>query len=718
MLSMRVRLALPATGVLALLVLSPSTPAQTSATPAAPAASAPTTPPRPHTITLDDLFRFHDVGGPVVSPDGRWVAYTVSTVEPTADKRITDLWMVSWDGTEDIRLTWAGDVDEDSDDLGSSGAPRWSPDGKYLSFTAGRPGKGKGTQVWVLDRRGGEAHQLTDVKGHLSAYSWAPDAKKLLLAITPDDEAETNDKAKGADKEKEKPKPIVLDRYHFKEDVEGYLKSDTHTQLWLWDVATHKLDKLTTDTRFDESNAVWSPDGTRITYVSNHDPDPDRSINTDVWVVDARPNSTAKRLTTFDGPDGGRISWSPDGKWIAFTEGDELKLWQYSEEKLGIVAADGSSAPKIVTAGLDRSVSSPVFSADGKSIDVLVEDDRDAYPAAVDVASGQVHRIINDPGTTTGINEFGGHTALIWTTDKQPGEVYALENGSLRRLTHHNDEVVAGLKLAETREVKATTKDGTEVHGLITLPPDAQAGTKYPMLLFIHGGPNGQDDHGFNVHRQLFAAHGYAELNVNYRGSSGRGNAYQKIIAADWGHHEVEDLLATVDEVVKEGLVDPDRLAVGGWSYGGILTDYTIASTTRFKAASSGAGTGNPIGLYGIDEYILQYDNELGSPWKNPQKYIQVGYPLFHADRIKTPTLFMGGDKDFNVPVNGGEQMYQALRSLNVPAELIVYPGQFHGFTRPSFIRDRYQRWFDWYDKWVLGKAPAPAAAAPATPKK
>ena len=332
---------------------------------------------------------------------------------------------------------------------------------------------------------------------------------------------------------------------------------------------------------------------------------------------------------------------------------------------------------------------------------------RNQSPASVDVAAGQVHRIIGDAGTATGINAYVGHTALVWTTDSQPGEVYALENGGLRRLTHHNDEVVASLKLAETREVTAKSKDGTEVHGLITLPPGAQAGTKYPMLLFIHGGPNGQDDHGFNLHRQLFAAHGYAELNVNYRGGSGRGNAYQKVIAADWGHHEVDDLLATVDEVVKEGLVDPDRLGVGGWSYGGILTDYTIASTTRFKAASSGAGMGNPVALYGIDEYILQYDNELGSPWKDPQKYIQLGYPFFHADRIRTPTLFMGGDKDFNVPLNGGEQMYQALKSLNVPAELIVYPGQFHGFTRPSFIRDRYQRWFDWYDKWVLGKTPA-----------
>jgi dipeptidyl aminopeptidase/acylaminoacyl peptidase len=666
----------------------------------------------PHGMTVDDLARFHDVAGPVVSPDGEWVAYTVSTIETKADKRITDLWMVSWDGKQDVRLTWSGDVDEDDDDLSSSGAPRWSPDGKYISFTAGRTGTAKGTQVWVLDRRGGEAHQLTDVKGHLSAYAWAPDAKTLLLSISPDDEADAA-KTPGGDKEKEKPKPIVLDRYHFKQDVEGYLKDNEHTQLYLWDVATKKLEKLTTDKNYDESNAVWSPDGTKIAYVSNHDADPDRSINTDVWVVDAKPNSAPQRLTKYDGPDGGRIAWSPDSRWIAFLEGDPLKLWQYSEDKLGIVAADGSGTPRILTAALDRGVSSPVFSRDGKSIDVVVEDDRDDYPASVDLATGQVRRIVSEPGVTRGINAVDGHMALVWTSEKQPGEVYALEDGGLRRLTHHNDEEIASLKLADTRDVKTVEKDGTEVHGLITMPLDWQPGTKAPLLLYIHGGPNGQDDHGFDAHRELFAAHGYAELNVNYRGSSGRGSAYQKAIAGDWGDHEVADLLAMVDEVVKEGLADPERMGVGGWSYGGILTDYTIASTTRFKAASSGAGMGNPLGLYGIDEYILQYDNELGSPWKDPQKYIQLGYPFFHAERIQTPTLFMGGDKDFNVPVNGGEQMYEALKSLHVPAELIVYPGQFHGFTRPSFIRDRYERWFGWYDKWVLGKS----AAAPSSPK-
>ena len=664
---------------------------------------APSAPPAPHSITLDDIFKFQDVGDPQVSPDGQWVAYTLSRTDTEADKRIIDIWMISWDGTQDIRLTYGVDS--------SSSSPRWSPDGKYITFETERPGKGKGSQVWVLDRRGGEARQLTEVKGHLGAYAWSPDSKKLLLTIKADDESEKSDDKKG-DKKEEKPKPIVIDRYHFKQDIQGYLSGTNRNLLYLYDIDTQKLEKLTNDTAHDEANAVWSPDGTRVAYVSNHDPDWDRTINTDVFVVDAKPSSAPKQLTTFKGEDGGRIAWSPDSQTIAYTQGSDPKYEEYNLNQLAIVGADGTP-PRILTAKLDRAVSQPRWAADGKSITVLCEDDRSEYPLSVDVATGTTKRLIDDPGVAFTHNDAAGHSVLIWTTDSSPANIFAFEDGKLRKLTSHNDALVAQLKLGTTHDLTAHAKDGTEVHALITLPPDAVAGQKYPMLLRIHGGPNGQDAHSFTIERQLFAARGFAVLNVNYRGSSGRGRDYQQAIFADWGHHEVEDLLASVDEAVAQGYADPDRLGVGGWSYGGILTDYTIASTTRFKAATSGAGVGNPIMLYGVDQYIHQYDNELQPPWKAQETYIKLAYPLYHADRIKTPTLFMGGDKDFNVPLVGGEQMYEALRSLNIPTELIVYPGQFHGFTRPSFIRDRYQRYFDWYDKWVLGKTPAPAPATP-----
>ena len=657
-------------------------------------------------MTLDDIFRFQDVGDPQVSPDGQWVAYTLSRVDTEADKRITDLWMVSWDGSQDIRLTYGVDA--------SSNSPRWSPDGKYLSFEAERPGKAKGTQVWVLDRRGGEARQLTEVKGHLGAYAWSPDGKKLLLTIKADDDTDKDTKAdKKDDKKEEKPKPIVIDRYHFKQDIEGYQTGTNRNLLYLYDIDTQKLDKLTNDSAHDEGNAVWSPDGTKIAYVSNHDPDWDRTINTDVFVVNAAPNSAPKKLTDFKGEDGGRLAWSPDSKWIAYTQGSDPKFEEYNQSQLAIVGADGT-APRILTGKLDRSVSTPRFSADRKTITVLVEDDRSEYPLAVNVDDGTTRRLLNEQGVVVTQNDAAGHMAVIWTTDSAPGNIFAFEDGKLRKLTGHNDALLAQLKLGTTRDLNTTGKDGTEIHALLTLPPDAETGKKYPLLLRIHGGPNGQDAHSFVIERQLFAARGYAVLNVNYRGGSGRGKAYQEAIFADWGHHEVEDLLASVDEAVKQGYADPARLGVGGWSYGGILTDYTIASDTRFKAATSGAGVGNPIMLYGVDQYIHQYDTELQPPWKAQETYIKLAYPLYHADRIHTPTLFMGGDKDFNVPLVGGEQMYQALRSLNVPTELIVYPGQFHGFTRPSFIRDRYQRYFDWYDKWVLGKTPTPALAPPA----
>ena len=652
-------------------------------------------------LKIDDLNQLVRVADPKVSPDGKQIVYTVSRVDTEDDKNVTELWMVDWDGANNLQLTYGTE---------SASSPEWSPDGRYLAFTSSRPGKAKGTQVWVLDRRGGEARQVTDVKPELSLsdYRWSPDAKQLLLTLREKNQPENDDK----NPKPKPPKPIVIDRYHFKQDVQGYL-TDKHSQLYLFDIATKKLSKLTSDPgKYEEHEAEWSPDGTMIAFVSNQSqPDPDRVDNDDVFVVDAKPGSTARKLTTFPGEDRGPLEWSADSKLIAYRQGLVPHYTAYSSTRLAVVPAKGG-APELKSASVDNNVGPAVFSADGKSLLTTVTDDRVVYVEEVPLDGDAPKRITTEQGVASALSQAGGHVALLWSTDTSDPEIYSLDGATLHKLTSHNDALLAQRTLVTTEDISAKSKDGTDVHGLLTMPVGYQAGTKAPMLLFIHGGPTAQDEHRFTVDRQLFAAHGFAVLNVNYRGSAGRGHAYAETISADWGDKEVADLLAMVDAAVATGKVDPDRRVVGGWSYGGISTDYLIASTTRFKAASSGAGTANLFGMYGADEYILQYDNELGQPWKHPELYMKLSYPFFHVERIKTPTLFMGGDKDFNVTLIGGEQMYQALKSEGVPAELIVYPGQFHGFTRPSFIRDRYERWFAWYDKYLGIKPAAPTPAA------
>ena len=657
--------------------------------------------PKKRAITLDDLARIERVSGPAVSPDGEWVVYSVGKTDTKEDKSESHLWMVKWDGSERVQLTYGKE---------GASAARFSPDGKYISFLSSRPGptsnSPKGNQVWVLDRRGGEPQQLTDVKDQeISGYSWAPDGKKLLLTLHPKAEPDAED-GKPA-----RPQPIVIDRYHFKEDVEGYIRDNAWDALYLYDLSTKKAEKLTTDKNVNEEGAVFSPDGEWIAFVSNHDADPDRSNNTDVFVVAPKAGSAAKKLTDWKGPDGGRLAWSPDSKSIAFTEGAELKLLEYSQAKPAVVTLDGKvSYP---AAKLDRSVSQPRFLPDG-SLSYLVSDDRNEYPAQVELNGPGVQKLLNvegaaphaeDPkGVVQSWETAGGHTVALYTNDTTPTELYAFENGALRPLTHENDALVAELNLVPTEDIEFKASDGNDAHGLLTRPTDFKAGTPAPMILYIHGGPNGQDGHGFDFQRQWLATKGYAELNVNYRGSSGRGAAYSAAIAGDWGDKEVLDLKAGVDKAIALGVADANRMCVTGWSYGGILTDYMIASDPRFKCAISGAGTAFALSFYGVDQYILQYDNEIGKPWEkdNLKLYEKISYPFLEAGkRIHTPTMFMGGTSDMNVPLLGGEQMYEALKSIGVPTELVVYPGQFHGFTKPSFVRDRYERWLGWWDKYL-----------------
>jgi dipeptidyl aminopeptidase/acylaminoacyl peptidase len=635
------------------------------------------------TLRPSDVYRMQSTGNARVSPDGTWVVYTLSSVDSVKDKRNTDIWMMSWQGTEKVQLTNSPDAESN---------PKWSPDGKYISFMSSR--SGGGNQLYLLNRLGGEAQKLTDVKGDLSDYAWSPDGKKLLLSI--EDFEDTTGKKKNL--------PYVIDRYHFKQDVSGYLYDKRKTHLYLFDVAVKKTDTLTKG-NYNEGNMQWSPDGTAIAFVSNRTEDPDKNSNSDIFVIDAKPGSTARQLTSWKGSDSSP-QWSPDGKTIAYLRStSDANFIMYDQPVLCTMPATGGE-PVLLSKTLDRPAENPRWSKDGNSIAILITDDCERYIGAYDLKSGKLNKVIGGKRSFYSLDLHpNGNWMVAMASAELPSEYYALENGNLRRLTTIQDDFVSPVSLASVEKFTSRSKDGATVSNLLYLPPHAGK-EKLPVIFFIHGGPVAQDEFGFDLSRQMLAANGYAVVAVNYRGSEGRGIEYCKSIYADWGNKEVLDISGAADYLISRGIVDANKMGIGGWSYGGILTDYTIAKDTRFKAAASGAGSALQLSLYGVDQYVLQYDNEIGQPWKdrNYEKYLKLSAPFLNADKIKTPTLFMVGEKDFNVPAAGSEQMYQALRSIGIPTQLIVYPGQFHGINIPSFQKDRFDRYIQWFDKYLKPK--------------
>lgn len=629
-------------------------------------------------LTPSSLLTIKQVSSPEVSPDKKWVAYVVTTADTLEDNFDDNIWMTAVDGSGSIQVTYS-EKDE--------GHPKWSPDNRWLSFTSSRGKPKDKSQVWLLDRRGGEARQLTKLRASVSDHFWSPDSKKLLLLM--------HDQLERPDSMKEKPAdPIVIDRYQFKSDGSGYLEH-RYSHLYLFDVATGRLDTLTRG-RFDDIEPMWSPDGKYIAFVSNRTEDADRNLNNDVWIIEARPGAVARQLTTWEDYDRNPV-WSADGKTIAYLRSLSPENDTYDEPLLASVPV-GGGAPKLLTQALDRPLSRPVLAADGKSVLACVEDDRRRYVMSVDMATGQQKKLSSGDRSVSVVKPLDGNRFIVLMTEPtKPAEIHLLQNDRFTQLTHHNDEFVAKHQFATVEGFTFRSDASTTVGGLLFRPGDKPKGEKLPLILWIHGGPVSQDEFEFDQTPQLFAAHGYAVACINYRGSNGRGYAYSRAIFGDWGHYEVVDLLAGVDHLVKTGVADPDRLGIGGWSYGGILTDYVTATDSRFKAAVSGAGSALQITMYGTDQYVQQYEMELGVPWKNVEAWMKVSYPFWKVDNIKTPTLYMVGESDYNVPAAGSEQMYQALRSLGVRTQLIIYPGQHHGLTVPRYLRDRWERWLGWY---------------------
>ena len=643
-----------------------------------------------------DIFEIKNVGDPRISPDGAWVAYTVSTLNQKDDNSDTDIYMVSASGDTTVRLTGSPKPET---------SPRWSPDGRYLAFLSSRDGKK--TQVYLLDRRGGDAEPTTDYKTGVSSFAWSPDSKRLALIVPDPDPNEPAEKAgkTDADKDKDKPKPVVIDRRQFLQDGTGFL-DNIRRHLHVFDIATKADTQVSTDPKHDDGTPVWAPDGSLIAFSANRTDDPDGNENTDIFVVEPRAGATPRALTTSPAGDESPV-FSPDGKWIAYLAGGDIKDIWYGTNNLAVVPVTGG-APRVLTTGVDRNLARPQFSADGSAIYCTIEEGGNSHIARVPVAGGALTRVVDgERDIRTFDMAKDGTIAFLESQPDLPGEISMVPaasssraNAAPSRLTHVNDAFMATIALGKVERYKAKSADGTMIDAFLTYPPDAPEGRHLPTILRIHGGPVSQFSTEFEFEWQVLAANGFAVVAANPRGSSGYGRDFSRAIFADWGNKDFDDVMAAVDTAVAKGVADPDRLGVGGWSYGGILTDHVISKTTRFKAAISGASEFNYLANYGTDHYQRVWEEELGLPWRNTELWMKLS-PFFRMDKIVTPTLVLGGDKDVNVPLLGGEQLYQGLKRLGRETELIVYPGEYHGIRRPSFQADRYQRYIDWYSKYL-----------------
>ncbi len=633
----------------------------------------------PRALTLEDHDAIKSPDSLTLSNDGQLVAYVLDD----------QIYVIPMAGGTPRAVTAAGS---------SAWDPHWSKDGSALYFLSDRS---DGNQLWKLSLGDfGEATQVTSFEHGVEELDFSPDESRLLLQFKAEDLKEAADEEEddeSADAEEEK--PWVITRLEFKEDDgDGYLAGDLAEHLHVLDLATGKLKQLTSG-EYSESEADWSLDGRQIVFVSNREKEPDASYKTDLWLVATDNTDQGKSLVRLTNDERVKSdpSWSPDGRSIAFLTAED---GVYGIPHLAVMPASGGE-PRILTANLDRWVNDFRFSPDGQWIYFTYEHEGGTRLARVRPKDGKLEPV--ESGDQF-ISEFdvaknGAIAARIESGNRGP-EIYSVAGGRLDRLTRINDEFLGSIALGAKETVSFKSADGTVVQAFVTKPPGFVAGRKYPTILHIHGGPVGQFGWGFDFKSQYFAANGYVVVEPNPRGSTGRGQDFVRAIYQTWGITDYDDVIAAVDYAIAAGYADPDRLAVTGYSYGGYLTNVVVTRTGRFKAAASGAGHSYIVANYGHDIYQKWYNWELGSPWENREKYDRLS-PLLQAGKVTTPTIFLGGRNDWNVPILNSELFYQSLRKRGIDTQLVVYPDTHHGGWAPEFERDYLNRVREWFNKYL-----------------
>ncbi|MDA0678914.1 MAG: S9 family peptidase [Proteobacteria bacterium] len=621
-------------------------------------------------LALADGGRIRYPGPPRISRDGKQIVFSEDGT----------IYLVSRTENEPLAISTSSS---------SAWDPHWSRDGNHLYFVSDRS---ESRQIWKLAiDKFGEATQVTSLEQGISATSLSPDESQVLLSFSDDElRSETKD-------DDELPGPFVVTRRQFKRDADqGYITEGGTQHIYVYDVESETLRQVTSGT-YDESDAAWSPDGNSIVFVSNREDEPDASYRSDIWIVSLSGNNIQPvRLTNNENNKYSPV-FSPDGTKVAYlTAGDGV----YSVPHIAIVPVTGGK-PTILTMSVDRWISSFQFSDNGQWLYFNFDNGGSTHVARVRVDDGTIERIVEGDVTVSAFDVGPNSTLALNLSRKNTlPDVHVLEGKRLTKLTDLNRKFLDEVLIGEQRKASFPSKDGTIVEAFITTPADYEKGKSYPTILDIHGGPVGQYAWGYSFSAQFFAANGYVVVEPNPRGSSGFGEDYIRAIYRTWGITDYDDVIASVDYAVEQGIADPDRLAVTGYSYGGYMTNVVITETDRFKAAASGAGHSLIEANFGHDIYQQWYMWELGVPWENREKYDRLS-PFLRAGRIKTPTIFLGGRIDWNVPIINAELMYQAMKVQGIDTELVVYPDAHHGGWPAEYETDYLERVVAWFDRYA-----------------
>jgi len=649
-------------------------------------------------ITFHDLISMHRLSDPQISPDGKWVAYGVATPDFDANHQVKNIWIVAVAGGESRQLTQGG----------SDERARWSPDGKSLSFLSSRDGS---AQVYKVAVDGGEPVKVTSLSGGADNEIWSPDGKWIAFtsSVYPDCKDDACNAARDAANDKSKVKAHVYEKLLYRHWTSWSDGKRSH----LFIVAVGGVPRdLTPGADYDVppfsldgAEAIgFSPDSQEICFTANTDKDEALSTNGDLFIVPAGGAAEPKRITSNPGDDWGP-TYSPDGKWIAYRaqlqpgyESDRWRLMLYDR-------ASGKATN--LTESFDRNVNSAAWSADSKTIYFQSEDKAQMPIYSIAASAGSSPTIVlgDSFNAEFDISHDGRILAFTRTTVAMPAEVFAANSDGtgVRQLTHQNSALLSQLDLPPLEPIWFEGAEKTQVEGLLLRPPHFDTSKKYPLLLLIHGGPQGEWDEdwgGYRWNPQVMAAPGYVVLMINPRGSFGYGHKFTEEISRDWGGKVYEDLMKGVDAAVaKYPFIDGSRMAAAGGSYGGYMVDWIATHTGRFKCLISHAGPWDQFSMYGATEELWFPEWEMGgAPWSNPELYKKWSASEFAGalGKYKTPTLVIAGELDFRVPYTQSLEFFTALQRHDVPSKLMIFPDEGHWVLKPQNSELWYGAFLGW----------------------